>query len=409
MRTERYLANQEAGKAIHPIGESMRGNMGPMLDVSYPPSEGPSVMKGTANTAVVYHAGKLLALHEGDKPYELSTRDLETKGRINWGGALKQRFTAHPKVCPHTGEMIFFGANASDEQCWMHYSLLDAAGELKVSNAPVFGLRAPIVMHDIAITRNFSIILDLPLFINNNPKPGQLPYLHDTNAAARFGLMPRHFAGGVEASGQIRWFEAQSCFVYHMANAWESDDGNRIHLVGCRSPHMDIGGLGSSIWRMYSWTLNLNNGCVDEQELSSEQVEFPVVAPWRIGQKTRFVYAVRFQPHSPASFNAVLKFDLETGEVKEHHLPEGINSSEFVLASSKLRTAADADSDSDEYLITFTHCITGSQADVVNRNSSLYLVKASDMSCQAEVSLPSRVPFGFHGTFYNELEQTSRL
>ena len=89
---------------------------------------------------------------------------------------------------------------------------------------------------------------------------------------------------------------------------------------------MDLGGLGSSIWRLRTWRLNLKTGYVHEQEISSEQVEFPVVAPWRIGQHTRYVYAVRFQPHSPASFNAVLKFDLETGEETVHDLPEGINS-----------------------------------------------------------------------------------
>ena len=86
--------------------------------------------------------------------------------------------------------------------------------------------------------------------------------------------------------------------------------------------------------------------------------------------------------------------------------------SEFVLASSKPRTAGDGDSDSDEYLLTFTHDITGSQAEVTSRNSSLYLVNASNMSCQARITLPSRVPFGFHGTFYNNSGQghhTSRL
>lgn len=412
VRTERYLKNQEAGSAIHPIGESMRGNMAPMMDVLYPPSAGVALMRGTANTAVVYHAGKLLALHEGDQPYELETRSLETKGRLTWEGKLQHRFTAHPKVCPHTGEMIFFGANATEPDCWMHYSVLDAAGNLKISNAPVHGLRAPIVMHDIAITRKFSIVLDLPLFILNNPKLGQGPYFHDTEAPARFGVIPRHFEGGVEASKTIRWFEASSCFVYHMANAWESNDGKYIHMVGCRSPHMDLGGLGSSVWRLHSWRLNLETGHVDEKEISGEQVEFPVVAPWRVGQRTRFVYAVRFQPHSPASFNAVLKFDLETGEETVHNLPEGINSSEFVLASSKSRTAADSDSDSDEYLLTYTHDTTGSQAEVMSRNSSLYLVNVNDMSCQAEIPLPSRVPFGFHGTFYSTSEKqqpTSRL
>ena len=43
--------------------------------------------------------------------------------------------------------------------------------------------------------------------------------MHDTTAPARFGVMPRHFEGGVEASKGIRWFQASTCFVYHMVRA----------------------------------------------------------------------------------------------------------------------------------------------------------------------------------------------
>lgn len=34
---------------------------------------------------------------------------LRTLGRLTWGGAVDHDFTAHPKIDPRTGEMLFFG------------------------------------------------------------------------------------------------------------------------------------------------------------------------------------------------------------------------------------------------------------------------------------------------------------
>ncbi|WP_431962282.1 carotenoid oxygenase family protein [Nocardia sp. bgisy134] len=62
----------------------------------------------TANTHVVAHAGRLLALEEGGFPYEISP-ELETVGPFTFADALRTPMTAHPKICPRTGELLFFG------------------------------------------------------------------------------------------------------------------------------------------------------------------------------------------------------------------------------------------------------------------------------------------------------------
>ena len=61
-----------------------------------------------ANTHVVGHAGKILALEEGHFPYSLDG-EMNTIGPTDFAGALKGSFTAHPKICPVTGEMLAFG------------------------------------------------------------------------------------------------------------------------------------------------------------------------------------------------------------------------------------------------------------------------------------------------------------
>ncbi|WZZ82711.1 hypothetical protein YC2023_103283 [Brassica napus] len=66
---------------------------------------------GTANTSLIYHHGKLLALQETDKPYVikvLEDGDLQTLGMTEYDKRLTHSFTAHPKVDPVTGKSSIF-------------------------------------------------------------------------------------------------------------------------------------------------------------------------------------------------------------------------------------------------------------------------------------------------------------
>jgi hypothetical protein len=65
---------------------------------------------GTANTALEYHAGRLLALQEGSLPWHLRVLcdgALETVGVCTFDGAAPRTFTAHPKVDALTDELMF--------------------------------------------------------------------------------------------------------------------------------------------------------------------------------------------------------------------------------------------------------------------------------------------------------------
>ena len=53
--------------------------------------------------------GRLLALWEGGPPYELEPSTLDTIGVYDFNGKLQGAMTAHPKVDPETGELLFFG------------------------------------------------------------------------------------------------------------------------------------------------------------------------------------------------------------------------------------------------------------------------------------------------------------
>ena len=112
---------------------------------------------GVANTHVIGHAGKIMALEEGSFPYILDN-ELDTIGHDNYDGKLATAMTAHPKVCPETGELLFFGYSSLPP--YLMYHRVNAAGELVQSTEITVG--GPTMMHDFVVSRNHSIFMDLP-------------------------------------------------------------------------------------------------------------------------------------------------------------------------------------------------------------------------------------------------------
>jgi Retinal pigment epithelial membrane protein len=105
---------------------------------------------GVANTNIVWHAGRLFALEEGQRPFALNPQTLEAQGYWDFAGAFKgARFTAHPKIDPETGEMIFFAYSAAGHfSPTLGYGVIDSTGKLTrpaVPLRPVLRLRGPLV------------------------------------------------------------------------------------------------------------------------------------------------------------------------------------------------------------------------------------------------------------------------
>mgnify|MGYP003314324315 CR=1 FL=1 len=97
-----------------------------------------------ANTHIVNHAGKLLALEETSLPWCVDKK-LETVGLEDFHGKLNTAMTAHPRVCPETGEMLFFGYSMFSEP-FLNYYRVSSQGAL-VQSEPI-ELPRPVMMHD---------------------------------------------------------------------------------------------------------------------------------------------------------------------------------------------------------------------------------------------------------------------
>ncbi len=343
-------------------------------------------IKHTANTAMVHHAGRLLAMMEATGAYELRLPSLETVGEYDFDGAWPLPLTAHPKVDPVTGEMILFG-----NQFWppfLTYGEVSPEGTL--THAAELSLRAPVMMHDFAITERYAVIMDLPLvFELDRLSEGRFPFEFRPEMGARFGVIPR---GG--SDGDVRWFDAPSCMVFHTANAWE--DGDSVVLVACRMSRTNVlmGALGDNTagdaGRLHRWRFDLATGAVREEPLDDVPCDFPRVHDGVTGAPTRMVYAARLASSRGDGrpwFDAALKYDLITGNSEAHPWGRGRWGGEAVFVPR-----ASARSEHDGYLMTFVW-------DEREQQSELVILDAADLTRKpvARVLIPQRVPFGFHG------------
>jgi carotenoid cleavage dioxygenase len=336
-----------------------------------------------ANTHVVGHNGKILALEEGHFPYVLDG-DLNTVGPLDFGGRLNGSFTAHPKICPVTGELLAFGYSAFEP--YLRYLRVSADGQLvQTENITVGG---PTMMHDFNVTRNHVIFMDLPaVFDLDRAIRGEMPIGWSDTYPARLGVMPRD---GSDAD--VRWYEINPCYVFHPMNSYE--DGDRIVLDVARLSHVWRDSMMDfpmpELWR---FTIDTTTGTVHEEKVDDRPAEFPRVADSVVGLPHRYGYMMAV-PTDPsyddpmAQEGAILKYDRHTGARSAIHLGKGRLPGEPVFVPADGATAED-----DGYLMTYVY-------DASTDTSSYVVFDAAtmDQSPVATVALP-RIPFGFHGSW----------
>ena len=96
--------------------------------------------------------------------------------------------SAHPKVDPKTGELLFF--NYSKQAPYMHYGVVDESNQLAhYVDIPLPGPRLP---HDMAFTENYVILNDFPLFWDPRllEHDVHLPRFYP-DIPSRFAVLPR--------------------------------------------------------------------------------------------------------------------------------------------------------------------------------------------------------------------------
>jgi carotenoid cleavage dioxygenase len=350
-------------------------------------------LKDTANTDVVHFRGSLLATwYLSGQPYAVDPVSLVTTGVEDFGATLPCRMSAHAKVDEATGELLFF--DYGPVRPWMRYGVIGADGRL--AHLVPIDLPGPRLPHDMAVTAGHAVLMDLPLVNHREAaRAGRHKIVFDRDLPARFGVIPRRGAGS-----DVRWFEAEPCYIYHVVNAWEQ--GGEIVLDVCRVSKPEPAGSGGPLERMLSYLrldaqlhryrFDLDSGKTFEERLDDDNTEFPSIPTSMVGRPSRFAYTMHISPEPTLLFDGIVKYDTVSGASSRYAFGPGRWGSESPFAPR-----AGAPAEDDGYLVSFVH-------DGPENRSEVVVLDAADLTAGpvARVLLPQRVPIGFHATWVKQ-------
>lgn len=352
-------------------------------------------MKDASSTDVVVHRGEALTSFYfcGDL-YRLSLATGETIGKASFGGKFPAwGVSAHSKVDPKTGELLFF--SYSKEAPYLRWGSVRADGTLAhIVDVPLPGPRLP---HDLAFTDRFVILNDFPLYWRPEllAEGAHVPKF-DRSLPSRFAIVDRR-----NPSAPVRWFEAAPTYVLHFVNAVESGDELVLDGFFQKQPKPSSKGASSieeAAFRsisydglqpvLHRWRFDLKTGKTTEEDLSTRYTEFGRVSPAYAGRAHRYVYAATGAP-GRFSFDGLAKHDLKTGTEETIAFGPGVFGSETVMVPR-----ANATSEDDGYLVTFT-------MDVNEDASYCVIYEAGRPSAGpiCKLRLPERISSGTHATW----------
>jgi carotenoid cleavage dioxygenase len=352
--------------------------------------------EGVANTSIVWHGGRLLLLEEGHLPFSMDPQTLASYGAWDFYGKLNTRMTAHPKVDPVTGEMIFF--------CYMAEGFFDdGVGLYKVDRdgflTEAHQFKAPYcsMLHDFVVTENYIIFPVLPLTGSlDRAMSGQPSFAWEPDKPGYLGVMPR--TGTPE---DIQWIETEACYVFHHLNGFDRD--GVITIESCHFdapplfPLVDGSATGIIHPRVNRWVIDMNG---DQPRASKEYIgdngaEFPVIDPrYAMREYTHAWYTSTDRsipapiPDSDWVYNSIEHFNVKTGEVDRYDFPNSH------VAEPMFVPKSDSAAEGEGYVLDVVYNYDTNMSDMC-------VFDAQNISAgpigKAKVS--HRVPVSFHGTW----------
>jgi len=346
----------------------------------------PGKANNQSNVALVHHGGKLLTTGEVGWPFELDTKDLSTVGPWDYDGRLGETMTAHPKIDPSTGRMHFFGYEFLRPA--ITYYAADPTGRLDVVS-PIRVDTATMV-HDFAVTDRDAIFWVGPVVFGadaRNPNPS-IPFHWDPSGPSKVGVMP------LDGSGDdIRWVDVPLGFAFHGLNAHREGDDVVIHLHRLAQAFGPKGDLVPSFlteWRIGTSGRDLT---FSEQRVSDRRMDLPAHDRRHTGRKIRHGwFATTTLPSSEHGFElaGICHLDMKTGrEDVWNPGPDRRAGEGFFVAADK--------AEGDGWVFSYVWDRTTDTSVL-----AIFDAQAMKQGPVAEIQLPARVPFGFHGLWVDE-------
>jgi carotenoid cleavage dioxygenase-like enzyme len=383
IRTERFELERRIGKA-HFNSFKNPFTLGP---------SGEEISHGTANTNIVWHGSKLLALQENSYAIEIDPFTLNTYGKWDYNQQVPQ-MSAHPHFDANTGEMHNYAYHPGSNH--INYYVFDPNGN--VIKTEIIDGPFSCFMHDFFITKQYVLFPFLPLTFNmERAQKGKPMLMWEPEQGAHIGVMPRN-----GTSKNILWFKLEPFYAYHFMNAFQN--GNQIVLDGMKANRTnlfpDISGKITKPTenppQLTRWTFNLENKKATETQLDSLPAEFPRFDERFTGLHYRHGFVIAsIDPNSKdAGFDSIIHYDLKTKSQTKREFGAGNIPSEPVFVPRSKNC-----DEGDGFLLSVVY-------NAARNCSDLYILDAMNINKEpiAIVQLPHRVPNGFHGNWCNNRE-----
>lgn len=383
VRTERLMAERAAGRRLFGVYRN------PLTD----DASVKGVNRSAANTNLMWHAGRMLALKEDALPYEIDPVTLETVGPYDYAGALTgETFSAHPKVDARSGRALAYGYQAKGELSddVVFYDIT-ADGRIERElwiKAPYAG-----IMHDIAVTPEHILLPVIPMVATRERlKAGEPMWAWDDRFPTLVGVIPRD-----GEAREVRWFEGPPRMTLHFLNA-TSDKG----VIRMELPVSDAPGRPSEI-RRWSFDLNSKDDRFAEETVAGSSSPLARIDARYLGHPYSVAFAGHRDPDRPVradvmgpaarfAANCWQRIELATGEVRSAWAGEACSLQECCFVPRR----EDAP-EGDGWLV-------GVASNHARQASELMVVDAEAMATVARVVLPFRLRSGTHGIWVGEAE-----
>ncbi|MGH8546223.1 MAG: carotenoid oxygenase family protein [Gammaproteobacteria bacterium] len=333
--------------------------------------------EGLANTSLIRHADRLLAISEGGIPTEFSPQ-LCDEHVFRLHRALRGGTVAHPKVDPRTGELFLLTYGGDEGHGRVGAYCISASGD-EIARSTTMYTGRDTRPHDMGLTDHYIVVLDLPRPRTNMEPSDRRSRLR----SCRVGLLARNCHESKPA-----WIDARPCFVYHILNAYERTEEVVMTLVVYPRT---MGGGREHFGRptLSSWTLNTRTGSFSEEILDELPQEFPRIDDRVFGQENRYGYTTWYAGAGTIEMRGINVWDFKCGSRSSYDFGAKCRISEAVFAPAGPEVAEGAG-----YLLTIVYNLETQSSGVAVMD-----VTRGSAELRAWVDLPYRVPAGHHGVW----------
>lgn len=359
-----------------------------------------SNVEGVANTNIIRHAGFVLALEEAHLPVSIDLKDLSTIEHKAFGTKKTRRMTAHPKTDTKNGDLYYFGygtpTSFSNEAI---FGIIDNAGNVLAEEE--FLMPFPSMVHDFAITENYILIPVFPLTASmERAKNGLPPYAWEPKYGTYLGVMSRE-----KGVSSLQWYPVETCFAFHIMNAWENNGAILIDLIEYKEPPLFTNPDGSPLnpssnteGFLSRWVINLKEGeaAVNKSILSELSGEFPRIDERRSGIKYNHGWYCCNKKDAAGNVHHAMglaHYDLRNNVINTWYWNEEVQVSEGVFVASSLNS-----DEGDGWILVPVWYAKKNATELVVFNAL-----EISQGPLARIILPHRIPDGFHGNWIPDL------